>query len=141
MRGALFLAYDIVKIIIPNSRKDDANRQENQTHYKDTMIVGAFDSFFGKLTFTVLTVKLVISSSHREECLHDITQYKRNANQYAFATDIHHSGKHQEKNSGNEKSICYDLNICANVVGKKSAQCKNANRNQRCYTETSNIFN
>lgn len=82
----------------------------------------------------------MVLSTHGGESLHNVSQYKTNSDQCAFAADKHHSGKHQQKDSRNEETVGQNLNVFANVIGEKSSYAKHGNCDQRSDTETNDIF-
>ena len=93
----------IIKLYIPNDRKDDSNEKEYKSRYKNTAIISALG--LAKLSFAVVRVFLVSRSSHRDKRQRDVSYNKSDSYQSALATDKHHSGKKRHQYSGNEESV------------------------------------
>ena len=79
-------------------------------------------------------------SAHWDKHLYDGFQYEADSYKSAFAADKHHSRKSKHQSSGNRETVCQNLNVYRNVVGKKALYPKHGNRNKGCDAKINEIF-
>ena len=93
----------VVKAGIPDNRHNNADRKENYSGNKNTVI--ALAPFLAKLALAVVCITLMILSAHRDEEINNALHCVAYADKTSLTADIHHTGSKKEYHSGNGKSI------------------------------------
>ena len=93
----------MIKVHIPDNRKQNADRKEEQSRYEKAMVVRLFE--LAELTFTVARIHLVVFSSHGDKCLHDVSQNEADTDEPSLAADEHDSGKQGQQEPRNREAI------------------------------------
>jgi hypothetical protein len=118
----------IVEIFIPYNGEYDADGEKDQTNHHYAMVFGSVRLLFGKLAVAILRVSFMLLPKRRQKNLYNAAQRKADAQKSTLATDKHHTGKHKQKDSRNEKSVGQNLNIDTDAIGEESLYPKHANR-------------
>lgn len=108
----------VIKLYIPNNRKDDTNDKEEKSCYKNTVVV--LLSGFAELSLPIVGVSLVLGSSHGNKGEHHISDYKSDTDERAFTADKQHTRHQRHQYTGDEERVGQDLNIYCNAIGEKA---------------------
>lgn len=85
----------VIKCRIPDSRKDDSDKKENQSCHKDVAVAMLFG--LAELARTVIGILFVPCSAHRDKGEHNISKNKSDTDERPLATDIHHARKERHQ--------------------------------------------
>ena len=107
-----------VKIHVPDNVKYNTDDEKNQTCYKNTIAVALFQ--LSQLSFTVLSVELMVLSAHRNECLNDVSQNESYSNEGSLTANEQQGCKHCKHKSRNKETVGKDLNINCEGMDEKA---------------------
>ena len=93
-----------------------------------------------ELSLTVLRIRLMSCSTHRNKGQRDIPQNKANSKQRTLATDEKQAGKQRQQESRNNKAVGQNLNIHRDTISEKTFHPEHTQRNQGGNAKTNAIF-
>lgn len=94
----------VIKLYVPNNRKNDSNGKEEKACYKNTAVISLFS--LAHLSLAVIGILLMLSSAHWDKCEHSAFKNKAYSYESAFAAYEKHSRKERHQDTRDEKRIC-----------------------------------
>ena len=95
---------------------------------------------FAELSCAVVSILLVLESSHRDKSKNNVSQNESDSEQCALTADEQHSRKEREQYSADEEGICQNLNVHSNAFCEKAFYPDYVKGDRGGYAEENGIF-